>query len=94
MVVTTCDIWKQRLGSSVTYSNLIGVFERAGYQGYADTVRSILGMCMHNRLLPQLFVMNSGVLLQWNQQLTFNLQPQRGHVQVSHLVMLNITLWI
>ena len=34
--------WKQKLGSSATYSNLIGVFERAGYQGYADTVHKVL----------------------------------------------------
>ena len=32
------EMWKQKLGSTATYSNLIGVFERAGYQGYADTV--------------------------------------------------------
>ena len=34
--------WKQKLGSTATYSNLIGVFERAGYQGYADTVHKVL----------------------------------------------------
>ena len=34
--------WKQKFGSTATYSNLIGVFERAGYQGYADTVRKVL----------------------------------------------------
>ena len=36
------ETWKQRLGSNATYSNLIGVFERAGYQGYADTVYKVL----------------------------------------------------
>ena len=35
--------WKQKLGSSATYNNLIGVFERAGYQGYADVVRGVCG---------------------------------------------------
>lgn len=34
--------WKQKLGSSATYNNLIGVFERAGYKSYADTVRDIM----------------------------------------------------
>ena len=38
------ETWKQKLGSNATYNNLIGVFERAGYQGYADTVRDIFGM--------------------------------------------------
>ena len=33
--------WKQSNGAAATYNNLIGVFERAGYRGYADTVRSI-----------------------------------------------------
>ena len=36
------EMWKQKLGSAATYSNLIGVFERAGYQGYADTVYKVL----------------------------------------------------
>ena len=36
------ETWKQRLGSSATYNNLIGVFERAGYQDYADTVRRVI----------------------------------------------------
>ena len=35
--------WKQKLGSNATYNNLIGAFERAGYRGYADTVRKICG---------------------------------------------------
>ena len=36
------EMWKQKLGSTATYSSLIGVFERAGYQGYADTVYKVL----------------------------------------------------
>lgn len=43
--------WKQRLGSKATYNKLIGVFECAGYQGYADTVRQI---CGRSQLLQQL----------------------------------------
>ena len=35
-------MWKQALGKEATYSNLIGVFERANHQGYADTVRRII----------------------------------------------------
>ena len=31
-------MWKQARGSESTYINLIGVFERAGHQDYADTV--------------------------------------------------------
>ena len=31
------------MGSNATYSNLVGVFQRAGYQGYADKVYSIIG---------------------------------------------------
>ena len=39
--------WKQKLGSSATYNNLIGVFELADYSGYANTVRNIIfGMCI------------------------------------------------
>ena len=34
--------WKQKLGSSATYNNLIGVFERAGYKSYADTVKNLM----------------------------------------------------
>ena len=34
--------WKQKLGSNATYNNLIGVFERAGYKSYADTVRDLM----------------------------------------------------
>lgn len=34
--------WKQKLGSSATYNNLIGVFERAGYQEYADVARKLV----------------------------------------------------
>ena len=32
-------MWKQKLGSSGTYHKLIEVFERAGYESYADSVR-------------------------------------------------------
>ena len=31
-------MWKEARGSEATYINLIGVFERAGYKDYADTV--------------------------------------------------------
>lgn len=34
--------WKQKLGSSATYNNLIDVFERAGYQDYVDAVRKLV----------------------------------------------------
>ena len=34
--------WKQRLGYNATYNRLINVFERAGYSGYASTVRSCI----------------------------------------------------
>ena len=34
------EMWKQARGSEATYLNLIGVFERAGYQEYAETVQS------------------------------------------------------
>ena len=34
--------WKQTLGQEATYSKLIGVFEHAGYKGYAETVRKIV----------------------------------------------------
>ena len=33
--------WKQRNGSKATYGELIEIFERAGYKGYADEVRKI-----------------------------------------------------
>ena len=33
------QIWKQRTGSKATYSKLIKIFERAGYQNCADKVR-------------------------------------------------------
>lgn len=35
------EIWKQKHGSSATYKNLFHVFQRAGYQNYADKVRKI-----------------------------------------------------
>lgn len=35
-------IWKQRLGSSATYNELIGVFKRAGYKHYAEKVRKLV----------------------------------------------------
>ena len=34
--------WMQRFGSNATYNNLIGVFERAGFQEYADIVRNVI----------------------------------------------------
>ena len=34
--------WKQNLGSNATYSNLIAVFERAGYQEYADAIKKLI----------------------------------------------------
>ena len=34
--------WKQREGDAATYRNLIGVFEKAGYPEFADTVRDII----------------------------------------------------
>ena len=42
--------WKQKLGSSATYSNLSGVFERAGYQGYAEVVRNVCGKYHHHKV--------------------------------------------
>ena len=33
--------WKQRNGSKATYSELIGIFDRAGCKNYADEVRRI-----------------------------------------------------
>ena len=35
------NIWKQRLGSSATYRELINIFVRAGYCTYAENVREI-----------------------------------------------------
>ena len=34
-------MWKERTGSKATYSKLIKIFERAGYQSIADNVRRI-----------------------------------------------------
>ena len=34
--------WRQRLGSSATYNNLIKVFERARYNGLALSVRNLI----------------------------------------------------
>lgn len=34
--------WKQKFGCNATYNKLSGVFERAGYQQYADTVRKLV----------------------------------------------------
>ena len=36
------EIWKQKLGSNATYSNLIVVFIRAGYQEYADAIKKVI----------------------------------------------------
>ena len=35
-------MWKQKLGLEATYRRLINVFERAGFQNYAEIVRSIV----------------------------------------------------
>ena len=35
-------LWKQKLGSRATYQELINIFERAGYNSYADVVRNIV----------------------------------------------------
>ena len=35
------EMWKQKNGDSATYNNLIGVFQRAGHEDYAATVRHI-----------------------------------------------------
>lgn len=34
-------MWKERLGTKATFLNLIGVFERAGYQNCADFVKRV-----------------------------------------------------
>lgn len=39
--------WKQRLGSSATYNNLISAFERAGYKDYAEIVKGLLVKDVH-----------------------------------------------
>ena len=36
------EMWKQKLGSGATYSNLIQVFENAGHKGLAEVVREIM----------------------------------------------------
>ena len=36
------QIWKQKLGSRATYRELIGVFERAGYRNYVDTIHEVV----------------------------------------------------
>ena len=33
--------WKQRNGSKATYSELIEIFERAGYRSYADELKKV-----------------------------------------------------
>ena len=35
--------WKQCNGSTATYRNLIGAFERAGHKDFAETVQRIAG---------------------------------------------------
>jgi hypothetical protein len=47
-------MWKQTFGSEATYGKLIWLFERAGYNDLADTVRRIapnlsgmVSMCVH-----------------------------------------------
>ena len=37
--------WKEKQGSETTYRKLIKIFERAGYELYADDVRSIMSKC-------------------------------------------------
>jgi hypothetical protein len=37
------EMWKQKHGSSATYKNLFGAFQRAYYPNYADDVRQIIG---------------------------------------------------
>ena len=39
------ETWKQRKGNAATYAKLIQVFEEAGFQGYADSVRKICAEC-------------------------------------------------
>ena len=50
--------WKQTHGSNATYNNLIGVFKRAGYQGYADTVYKVFG-----KFIQELFLSVKGLYL-------------------------------
>ena len=33
--------WKQKNGDNATYNNLIGAFERAGYQLFADNIKKL-----------------------------------------------------
>ena len=40
--------WKQTVGSSATYRNLIDVFKRAGYRGYAEIVRKLVSQSNAN----------------------------------------------
>ena len=54
------ETWKQRLGPNATYNNLIGVFERAGYQGYASTVRDIFGM--YHQIVSYVYIPQQPVL--------------------------------
>ena len=50
--------WKQTHGSNATYNNLIGVFKRAGYQGYADTVYKVFG-----KFIQEIFLSVKGLYL-------------------------------
>ena len=51
-------MWKQARGPEATYINLIGVFERAGYQDYAYTVNKLFGTCVWVRAYTIEFVHN------------------------------------
>ena len=42
--------WKQYNGSKATYRNLIGAFERAGHQDFADNVCKIAGQCFDTNI--------------------------------------------
>ena len=37
--------WKEKLGSEATYKKLIKIFKHAGYELYADVVRSLVTTC-------------------------------------------------
>ena len=38
---TALELWKQKQGNNATYSNLIHLFEHAGYQVFADAVKKL-----------------------------------------------------
>ena len=49
------QIWKQRRGSEATYCNLINVFERAGHQDYADTIRRLVSQAYNDDCSGEIF---------------------------------------